>query len=180
MDVKAVFPRCLRVPGDRVRVASENPLRCNADLRPVEAAGRLILISEHIDTFVAVVPCGPLDARALAVERMAGRAWPLGQAGDADASGWTLSPGRLASSVCCVLLGSRTKPPSTRPLKHRYRNDGWGRRAADARDIEAIAFGKTLVISGRARDRGRGMRSRDVVGAHDGDVARVVAGRAAA
>jgi len=46
MGVEAVLARPLRGPGDRVRVASENPLRCNGDLRPVAAAGRLILISK--------------------------------------------------------------------------------------------------------------------------------------
>jgi len=89
--------------------ASLARIRCVAmgDLRPVAAAGRLILISEHIDNLVAVVPCGPLDARALAVERVVGRAWPLADVGDSGASGRTLSPGRAASSVCCALLGFR-------------------------------------------------------------------------
>jgi hypothetical protein len=89
--------------------ASLARIRCVAmgDLRPVAAAGRLILISEHIDNLVAVVPCGPLDARALAVERVVGRAWPLADVGDSDASGRTLSHGRAASSVCCALLGFR-------------------------------------------------------------------------
>jgi hypothetical protein len=109
MGVEAVLARPSRVPGDRVRVASENPLRYNGDLRPVAAAGRLILISKHIDDLGAVVPCGPLDARALAVERVVGRAWPLADVGDSDASGRTLSPGRAASSVCCALLAFRSQ-----------------------------------------------------------------------
>jgi len=107
MNVKALLPGRLRVTGDRVRVASENPLRCNADLRPVEAAGRPILTSEHIDMFIAVVPCGPLDAPALAVERVVGRASPPADVGDSDASGRMLPPGMAASSVCCALLGFR-------------------------------------------------------------------------
>ncbi len=89
---------------DRVRLAGENALYCIVDLRPVAAAARLILIPVHIDKLVAVVACGSLDARALAVERAVGQVGPLADAGDADAFGWALSPGRAAFSVCCALL----------------------------------------------------------------------------
>jgi hypothetical protein len=34
---------------DRVRLAGQNPLHCNAELRPVAAAARLILIPQRID-----------------------------------------------------------------------------------------------------------------------------------
>jgi hypothetical protein len=63
------------LPGDdRVRLADQNPLHCNAELRPVAAATGMILIRQHIDKLVAVVRCGPLDTRALDLQRVVLRA----------------------------------------------------------------------------------------------------------
>jgi hypothetical protein len=54
IGVKAVSPRRVRAPAgfrhdDRVRLAGQNALHCSAELRPVAAAARLILIPQHID-----------------------------------------------------------------------------------------------------------------------------------
>ena len=108
IGVKAVSPRRFRAPAgfpgdDRVRLADQSALHCNAELRPVAGATRLILSRQHIDKLVPVVPCGPFDARALDLQRVVLRALTARRGGDADASERALVCGRAASSLCCAL-----------------------------------------------------------------------------
>ena len=86
--VKAVSPRRFRAPAGfrddgRVRLAGQNVRHCNAELRPVAAAARLILISEHVDKLVGVVSSGRLNlvrwiASVCAPGQTARRRWRCG------------------------------------------------------------------------------------------------------
>jgi hypothetical protein len=111
--------------------ASRARIRCIAlpTCGRFSAAVRLIVIRQHIDNLFAVGPCGLLDVAALDLRRRVLRAPDrpprLRTRMNAIAR---LCTAEQALCLCCVLLRSRTRPPSTRPLKHRYRNDGWGRR----------------------------------------------------
>ena len=71
-------------------IASAAPARmrasCTADLRPNPAAARLILIPQHIDKLIGAVGSGPLDARALDLQRVVLLAGPSADAGETDAT----------------------------------------------------------------------------------------------
>ena len=69
---------------DRVRRAGQNARHCTADLRPNPAAARLILIPQHIDKLIGAVGSGPLDARALDLQRVVLLAGPSADAGETD------------------------------------------------------------------------------------------------
>ena len=108
IGVKPVSRRRCRAPAglpdnDRVRLAGQNALHCNAELRPVAVVARLIIILQYIDKLVGVVPSGPLDARPLDRSGVVLRAGPLAETGDADASECALVCGRAASPLCCAL-----------------------------------------------------------------------------
>ena len=86
---------------DRVRRAGQNARQCTADLRPNPAAARLILIAQHIDKLIGAVGSGPLDARALDLQRVVLLAGPPADAGDTDGPDHALA--KRASLRCASL-----------------------------------------------------------------------------
>ena len=88
---------------DRVRRAGQNARQCTADLRPNPAAARLILIPQHIDKLIGAVGSGPLDARALDLQRVVLLAGPSADAGETDGPDHALLQADRAS-LCCALL----------------------------------------------------------------------------
>ena len=94
---------------DRVRRAGQNARQCTADLRPSPAAARLILIPQHIDKLIGAVGSGPLDARALDLQRVVLLAGPSADAGETDGPDHALLQAERAVSLCCALLPFMTQ-----------------------------------------------------------------------
>ena len=115
---------------DRVRRAGQNARQCTAELRPNPAAARLILIPQPIDKLIGAVGSGPLDARALDLQRVGPQVLPdehsgstsgLHRGGEAlDIFLGQTAPPVGPRSPAALLARRRRKAPS--PRRHRPRS----------------------------------------------------------
>jgi hypothetical protein len=86
---------------DRVRILGQNAIHRIAELRPVAAAARVILIRKHVDKVIRVAPSGPLDACGRLAPRIVCWVPELFRIGSTSTDrGWWLVPLLAGRAVC--------------------------------------------------------------------------------